>query len=67
MKNDEEEIKMKVQSIGITAIILGAIGIVIPILVLAGNSQPVVQLGVMISGAIVLGCGVIATTIGLKK
>ena len=58
---------MKPQSIGIAAIVLGAIGIVIPMLVLCGNSQPVVHTGIMISGSIVLGCGVIATAIGLKK
>lgn len=58
---------MKPQSIGITAIILGAIGIAIPILVLSGNSQPEVHTGIMISGSIILGCGVIATAIGLKK
>ena len=58
---------MKPHAIGITAIVLGAIGIGIPILVLAGNSQPEIQVGVMILGAVVFGCGVIATAIGLKK
>ena len=57
---------MKPQAIGIAATDLGAFGIAIPILVLAGNSQPAVQIGVMISGAIIFGCGVIATAIGLK-
>ena len=58
---------MKPQTVGIAAIVLGAIGFATPILVLAGNSQSAVQVGVMISGSIILGCGVIATAIGLKK
>ena len=48
------------------ALALGVVGIVIPILVLAGNSNPVIQIGVMISGSILFGCGAIATAI-LRK
>ena len=55
------------KAIGVVAMVTGGLGMGIPILVLAGNSQPEVQVGVMISGSVVFGCGVIATAIGLKK
>jgi len=55
--------------------ILGAIGILIPILLLAGHDQlllvgqspDAIQIGVMISGSILFGSGVIATAILYRK
>lgn len=48
------------QGVGIFAMVVGAIGIIIPLLVLMGNSSQNVQLAVLISGAIIFGCGSIA-------
>ncbi len=55
------------ESFGIFAMIIGAIGIVVPLLVLAGDSSRDIQLAILISGAIVFGCGSIAVTIGTSK
>ena len=55
------------QGVGILAMIVGAIGIIIPLLVLMGNSSMNIQLAVLVSGAIIFGCGSIATAIGKKK
>ena len=52
---------------GIFAMIIGAIGIVVPLLVLAGDSSRDIQLAILISGAIVFGCGAIAAAIGGSK
>ena len=48
------------------ALAIGSVGILIPCLVLAGNSNPDIQVGVMISGAIIFGSGVIASAIVRK-
>jgi hypothetical protein len=58
---------MKPHTFGIAALILGAIGIILPCLFLAGNSSAQIQMGVMISGSVIFGSGTIATTIALKK
>jgi hypothetical protein len=47
--------------------IVGAIGIIVPLLILMGNSSANIQIAVLISGAILFGCGSIATAIGTKK
>ncbi len=57
----------KPEHIGVAAIVIGGAGVLIPILVLTGNSRVEVQLAVMVSGAILAGCGVIATAIALRK
>jgi hypothetical protein len=51
------------QGVGIFTMIVGAIGIIVPLLVLIGNSSQNIQLAVLISGAIIFGCGSIATAI----
>jgi hypothetical protein len=53
--------------VGTFAMVVGAIGIIVPLLVLMGNSSVNIQLAVLISGAIIFGCGSIATAIGKKK
>jgi hypothetical protein len=53
--------------VGIFTMVVGAIGIIVPLFVLMGNSSQNVQLAVLISGAIIFGCGAIATAIGKKK
>jgi hypothetical protein len=58
---------MKPQNIGFFAMGVGATGIVIPCLVLAGHSAETIQMAIMISGALIFGCGTIATVIALKK
>lgn len=55
------------QGVGIFTMIVGASGIIVPLFVLMGNSSPNIQLAVLISGAIVFGCGSIATAIGKRK
>jgi FtsH-binding integral membrane protein len=55
------------QGVGIFTMLVGAFGIIVPLLVLMGNSSPNIQLAVLISGAIIFGCGAIATAIGKKK
>jgi hypothetical protein len=55
------------QGIGLFTMVVGAIGIIVPLLVLMGNSSANIQIAVLISGAIIFGCGSIATAIGTKK
>ncbi len=55
------------QSVGIFTMVVGAIGIIVPLFVLMGNSSPNIQLAVLISGAIIFGCGSIATAIGKRN
>ena len=55
------------QGVGIFTMIVGAIGIIVPLFVLMGNSSVNIQLAVLLSGAIIFGCGAIATAIGKKK
>ena len=55
------------QGVGIFTMIVGAIGVIVPLLVLMGNSSVNIQLAVLISGAIIFGCGAIATAIGKEK
>jgi hypothetical protein len=55
------------ERVGIFTMMVGAIGIVIPLLVLMGNSSHNIQIAVLISGAIIFGCGAIATAIGKTK
>ena len=58
---------MKPQNVGLFAMGIGAIGIVVPIIVLMGHSAETIQLAIMISGALIFGCGTIATVIAMKK
>ena len=58
---------MKAKNVGLFTMALGALGIVIPLLVLVGDSSVMVQVGVMVSGAIIFGCGAIATVMALNK
>ncbi len=51
-------------SVGLFTMIIGALGVIVPLLVLMGNSTVNVQLAVLIAGAIIFGCGAIATAIG---
>ena len=53
--------------VGIFTMVAGAIGIIVPLFVLVGNSSQNIQLAILVSGAIVFGCGAIATAIGSKK
>lgn len=46
---------------------VGALGIIIPILVLIGDSSKIIQIGIMISGSIIFGCGCIAAVIAQNK
>jgi len=55
------------QEVGIFTMIVGAIGIIVALFVRMGNSSTNIQLAVLISGAIIFGCGAIATTIGRMK
>jgi len=56
-----------VEGIGLFTMVVGAIGIIVPLLVLMGNSSANTQIAVLISGAIIFGCGSIATAISKKK
>lgn len=58
---------MKPKSIGLFAMGVGVLGVVIPILVLMGHSAETIQIGIMISGSIIFGCGCIATVIAQNK
>jgi hypothetical protein len=58
---------MKLDSLLTGVIALGTAGIVISILNLIGNNQPEVMVGIMISGSIIFGTGLIATVIAKKK
>lgn len=55
------------QGVGIFTMIVGAIGIIVPLFVLVGNSSINIQLAVLLSGSIIFGCGSIATAIGRKR
>ena len=55
------------QGVGIFTMVVGTIGIIVPLFVLMGNSSQNIQLAVLISGAIIFGCGSIATAIGKKN
>jgi FtsH-binding integral membrane protein len=55
------------QGVGLFTMIVGAIGVIVPLFVLMGNSSTNIQLAVLLSGAIIFGCGAIATAIGKKK
>jgi len=55
------------EGVGLFTMTIGAIGIVVPLFVLMGDSSRDVQLAVLISGAIVFGCGAIAVAIGKRK
>jgi hypothetical protein len=59
---------MKAQIVGWIAVAVGLIGFVVPLVSLLDHSDlDIARTGIMISGSIVLGCGLIATSIGLKK
>ncbi|MDP6629548.1 MAG: hypothetical protein QGH42_01920 [Kiritimatiellia bacterium] len=58
---------MKSKDIGFFAMGVGALGIIIPILVLIGDSSKIIQIGIMISGSIIFGCGCIAAVIAQNK
>jgi hypothetical protein len=59
---------MKAQIVGWIAVAVGAIGFVVPLVSLLDHSDlDIARTGIMISGSIVLGCGLIAAAIGLKK
>lgn len=55
------------QGVGVFTMIVGAIGVIVPLFVFMGNSSRDIQLAVLISGAIIFGCGSIATAIGKRK
>ena len=64
---ESKEYKMRQDSVLIGVIALGTVGILVPIFNLIGNSQPQVMVGIMISGSVIFGCGIIATVIAQKK
>jgi hypothetical protein len=55
------------QGVGVFTMVVGAIGIIVPLLVLMGNSSANIQIAVLVSGSIIFGCGSIATAIGKKN
>ena len=55
------------QGLGIHSMFVGAIGIIVPLYFLIANSSLNVLIALLNAGAIVFGCGVIATTIAKNK
>jgi hypothetical protein len=59
---------MKAQIVGGIAVAVGLIGFIAPLVSLPDHSDlDIGRTGIMTSGSIVLGCGLIAAAIGLKK
>ena len=55
------------QGIGIFAMAIGSFGILVPIFLMMAGSFRTAELAMMISGAVVFGCGTIATVIAVRK
>ena len=53
--------------VGTFTMIVGAIAMIVPLFALMENSSVNIQLAVLVSGAIIFGCGAIATAIGKKR
>ena len=58
---------MKLDSVCIGVIAIGAVGILTSIFNVMGDSKTEVMVGIMISGAILCGAGLIATVIAKRK
>ena len=58
---------MESKGVSLAVIVLGAIGIAVSALIMAGRNDPTTSIGLMIAGAILVGSGAIAGAIGGSK